>query len=414
MTTIMARPRLGLLLVLLGVAACQGAASDESDVADETAGAADALSGSVVIGAELVTTANVNLRSGASTSATVIRVLPQGTTVIAINRTSPASGFYNVRAGADAGWVYGAYLKAKTAPAPDAGGPPASGGAPVITGSGRGFPVAGPWVSFYGPAAGIDVAKVASRFRIINIDADPDAGNFTNAQIATLKAGGQNRVISYFNIGSCETYRSYWSKCVASGALTTAYEGYPDEKWANLSNVAYQDLMVNEVAAKLAARGVDGFYMDNLEVMEHGASNSNGPCNATCAQGGLDLVWKLRQKFPKLLIVMQNGTGSFTRTGTTHGVTYRSLLDGISHEEVYSNGGDAQARQEMLAWKALGLTVDSRYPFWLAVEDYTGACSSAKKSAAQSLESQAHADGLSSYVTDASGSQTKPCYWSDL
>jgi cysteinyl-tRNA synthetase len=228
-----------------------------------------------------------------------------------------------------------------------------------------------------------------------------------------MKSGGQNRVISYLNVGSCETYRSYWSKCVASGALTSTYDGYPDEKWANLGNAAYQSLIVDDVAQKLAARGVDGFFLDNLEVVEHGTSTTNGPCDAACAQGGLDLVWKLRQRFPQLLIVMQNATGAFTRNATTHGVAYRTLLDGISHEEVYSNGGDANARQEMLAWKGLGLTVAGR-PFWLAVEDYAGACSSAKKSAAQALASQAQADGLSSYVTDASGSQTKPCYWSDL
>lgn len=124
-------------------------------------------------------------------------------------------------------------------------------------------------------------------------------------------------------------------------------------------------------------------------------------------------VWKLRQRFPDLLIVMQNATGAFTRNGSTHGVLYRTLLDGISHEEVYSNGGDAQARQEMLAWKSLGLGVAGR-PFWLAVEDYAGACSSSKKSSAQTLRSKADVDGLSSYVTDESGQQQRPCYWSDL
>ena len=296
---------------------------------------------------------------------------------------------------------------------PDANADGSSSADALSHAAGRGFPSAAPWVSFYGSGAGLDLEKVARTFRVINLDADPDAGNVTDAQIAALEAGGRNRVISYFNVGSCETYRSYWSKCVATGALTTLYDGYPDEKWANLGNEAYQDLMVDEVAARLAARGVDGFFLDNLEVIEHGASTSNGPCNAACAQGGLDLVWKLRQKFPGLLIVMQNATGAFTRNGTTHGVPYRSLLDGISHEEVYSNGGDAQARQEMLAWKALALTVNER-PFWLAVEDYAGACSAAKAGAAASMRAHATSDGLSSYVTDESAKQLKPCYWDDL
>jgi cysteinyl-tRNA synthetase len=293
----------------------------------------------------------------------------------------------------------------------------ATGGAPA---SGRGFPEAGPWVSFYGPADGADLAKVAAAFRVINVDADPDTDNFTDAQLQTLRAGGKNRVISYLDVGSCEDYRSYWStdppglkSCLSTGALTTLYGGYPHERWANLGNTDYQDLIVEHVAARLAARGIDGFFLDNLEVVEHGAGAAEGPCDAACAQGGLDLVWKLRQKFPELLIVMQNATSDLTRKGQTHGVAYPSLLDGISHEEVYSNGGDAQSRAEMQAWKGLGLAVNGR-PFWLACEEYVGSCSSADKSAAAALAAQAQADGLSAYVTDESGAQTAPCFWGDL
>ena len=395
------RVRALLGLLLFSLAAC-GGTPEQTDASADESSAADALSGSVPLGSELVTTANVNLRSAPGTSSPIVRVLPAGATVVTIASTAPTSRYYGVRAGADEGWVHGAYLAPKNTPAP--------AGAAV---AGRGFPSAGPWVSFYGSGAGLDLAKVARTFRVINLDADPAAGNFTDAQIAALKAGGQNRVISYLNVGSCETYRSYWSKCVATGALTTLYDGYPDEKWANLGNAAYQELMVNQVASRLAGRGVDGFFLDNLEVVEHGATTSNGPCNAACAQGGLDLVWKLRQRFPGLLIVMQNATGAFTRNGTTHGVPYRSLLDGISHEEVYSNGGDAQARQEMLAWKALALAVNER-PFWLAVEDYAGACSPAKAGTAADLRARATRDGLSSYVTDESAKQLKPCYWSDF
>ena len=81
-----------------------------------------------------------------------------------------------------------------------------------------------------------------------------------------------------------------------------------------------------------------------------------------------------------------------------------------SHEEVYSAGADPASRTEMLAWKAMKLTVNGR-PFWLAAEDYVGACNTASKPAAKAIEAKAMADGLSSYVTDASGSQTAPCFW---
>ncbi len=284
----------------------------------------------------------------------------------------------------------------------------------------RGFPDPGPWVSFYGGAQGVDLAAVAATFRIINIDVDPDTGNFTDAEIQTLRAGGKNRVISYMNVGSCENFRSYWSKdppghlsCVNTGALTTDYGGYPDEKWADLSVSGYHDLIVNYVAPRLAARGVDGFFLDNMEVVEHGANAPEGPCDASCAQGGLDLIWELRSKFPDLLIVMQNATSDVTRLGTTHGAPYPSVLDGISHEEVYSNGGDPGSLAEMKAWKKMNLMVNGR-PFWLATEDYVGACSAAKKPAASAIYAKAMTDGFNEYVTDDSGSQMAPCIWSSF
>ena len=295
----------------------------------------------------------------------------------------------------------------------DEAGAPAAGRELV----GPGFPEPGPWVSFYGTAAQMgDLAKVARTYRIINIDADPGAGNFTDAQIKTLRAGGANRVISYFNVGACEHYRSYWSRapegvvpCGANRAAQRgAYQGYPDETWMDPSNADYQRLILEHVGPRLAAR-VDGFYLDNLEILEHGSMSSNGSCSAACRQGGLDLVRKLREKFPDHLIVMQNATSDVTRLGTTGGVAFPRLLDGVAHEEVYAPKHDASAEQELVAWKAMGLATRSGRPFWIAVEDYAGSC--ANKAAAHAALARARAKGFSPYVSDESGGQKVVCYW---
>src|SRR5581483_8192897 len=161
----------------------------------------------------------------------------------------------------------------------------AADGALPDAASSRGFPVSGPWVSFYGTAAEMgDLAKVAATFRVINLDADPDGANFTAAQIQQLRAGGQNRVISYLNLGSCEMFRSYWSTApaglVSCSANTAAqlgpYQGYPDEVWMNLGDADYQNLILQHVAPRLASMGVDGFFLDNLELVEHGTATSDG------------------------------------------------------------------------------------------------------------------------------------------
>jgi hypothetical protein len=116
------------------VIAC-GATVDDNAAADDSA--ASAVTASFPIGTELVTTTSVNLRAGAGTTFAVIRVLPAGTTAVIVNRPDPVGSFYNVKVGADAGWVHGTYLAAKS-PAP-----PLDAGACVqrkLTFSADGFP----------------------------------------------------------------------------------------------------------------------------------------------------------------------------------------------------------------------------------------------------------------------------------
>jgi cysteinyl-tRNA synthetase, unknown class len=287
---------------------------------------------------------------------------------------------------------------------------------------GRGFPENGPWLSFYGTAAEMgDLKHVAERFRIINIDADPDAatgsGNFTDEQIRELRSGGRNRVISYFNVGSCEEFRSYWRRvpaplvpCEANRAAQLGhYGGYADERWMNPGEPEYRKLLLEYVAPRLAARGVDGFYLDNLEVVEHEPGAAEGACDAACRQGGLDFVRALRERFPDRLVVMQNATSEVTRLGTSGGVPFATLLDGIAHEEVYAPTYDEVAERQLLDWAAMGITSQSGRPFFIGVEDYVGSCAS--DFLAKAAYTRARERGFSPYVSDDSAGQRVVCFW---
>jgi cysteinyl-tRNA synthetase len=262
-----------------------------------------------------------------------------------------------------------------------------------------------------------DLPRAARTYRILNVDADPGAKNFTDAQLLALKNGGKNRVISYLNLGSCERFRSYWSSapegfvpCGANeAAWRGAYEGYADEVWMDLSDARYQKLIVGHVAPRLAARGVDGFYLDNLEMVEHSQTAKQGPCSAACRQGGLDLVRKLRETFPDKLLVMQNATSDVTRTGTTGGIAFPALLDGVAHEEVWKPKRDPEALEQLLKWKAMEITTKQGRPFWIGVEDYVGSCSN--RGGAKEVFEASRSHDFSAYVTDESGGQKVVCYW---
>ncbi len=80
----------------------------DEDAEDERA--AEALTGPVAVGSSLTTIADLNLRSGASTSAGVLRVMPEGSTVTVVEG-APSNGFYRVKYSGTLGWSSGKYLR---------------------------------------------------------------------------------------------------------------------------------------------------------------------------------------------------------------------------------------------------------------------------------------------------------------
>jgi uncharacterized protein YgiM (DUF1202 family) len=100
---------------LLSLGACAPSTgeidSDELVGGDENVSAHDeALSGAVTVGATLVSTGNVNLRTGPSTGNSILHVVPEGSTVTVVDG-SPQNGFYKVKHNGTTGWSSGTYYK---------------------------------------------------------------------------------------------------------------------------------------------------------------------------------------------------------------------------------------------------------------------------------------------------------------
>ncbi|WP_277188722.1 endo alpha-1,4 polygalactosaminidase [Caballeronia sp. BR00000012568055] len=282
--------------------------------------------------------------------------------------------------------------------------------------SARALPQSPLWTVYYGRASNIDVAKVASTFKLIVIDSDPGNGspNFNNAQIAALKAGGA-KVLSYLDFGACEKARTYWNTVptgfVSCNANTSAriswYSGY-QETWMNPADPDYQNLILNYIAPRLVATGVDGFMLDNFEIVGHGANSSTAPCDAVCAQGGLDLVKKLRDKYPNLSIVL-NAAPTSTIGGTTGGVSFPTLVDGVLSEQVYLPTANAYDLNLLKQWQSTEQNLGNS-SFFIGALDYTSSCTAT--STAQSAWNLSVQAGFAPMI--ATTALDSICWWSFL
>lgn len=110
----------------MGLAACVAAPSDVDSeellaAAEDVGTTEDSISGSIAVGTELKSTANVNLRTGPSTSYKVLHVVPNGSKVTVVEST-PQNGFYKIKHDGTVGWSYGKYYQVASTGGTSGGG----------------------------------------------------------------------------------------------------------------------------------------------------------------------------------------------------------------------------------------------------------------------------------------------------
>ena len=91
-----------------------------------------------------------------------------------------------------------------------------------------------------------------------------DLQNFSKEQVSALHLAGVKKIYSYLDVGSLETYRSYFARF--HKLARAPYENWEEEYWVDVSNISWQDFLVKELAIDLVQKGADGFFLDNTDV----------------------------------------------------------------------------------------------------------------------------------------------------
>ena len=153
-----------------------------------------------------------------------------------------------------------------------------------------------------------------------------DANFYTEDEIDKIQSGG-TKVYSYLNIGSIEDFRPYYDEF--KSYTLAPYENWPEEHWIDVSVPQWQDYVVFTLAENLMNTGIDGFFIDNVDVYYkyHTDEMFNGVAN---------ILKCIKSNYNNVPIII-NGGYEFVKTAISRDVSLLDMFNGINHESVYSH-----------------------------------------------------------------------------
>lgn len=151
-----------------------------------------------------------------------------------------------------------------------------------------------------------------------------DAQNISAIDIAEMKAR-DHEVYSYLNIGSLETFRSYYTEY--QHLTLKLYDNWEEEYWVDAGNEEWQKFVAGTLAQELLEKGIDGFWIDNTDVYGQFADEE--------IYDGVATILKTLMSYEKPVVI--NGGDQFVLTYLEQNGQVDDILTGINQETVFSS-----------------------------------------------------------------------------
>ena len=150
-----------------------------------------------------------------------------------------------------------------------------------------------------------------------------DAQYYPKEELDAFRSKG-HKVFSYINVGSLEDFRDYYDeyKDLSLGA----YEHWEEEVWVDVSQKRWQDFMLNDIAAGLLEKDIDGFFVDNCDVYYVHPKEE--------ILEGLTVIMKGLKATGKKVII--NSGDTFLDAYCEQGGKWDDVISGINQESVFS------------------------------------------------------------------------------
>lgn len=151
-----------------------------------------------------------------------------------------------------------------------------------------------------------------------------DAQYLSAAEIASMQERGQ-KVFTYLNIGSLETFRSYYEEY--QHLTMKPYLNWDDEYWLDVTNKEWQKFITSTLTNQLLEKGIDGFWIDNVDI--YGQSPNED------IYEGVEVMLKELMSHGKPVII--NGGNEFVQLYLQRNQQVDDILTGVNQETVFSS-----------------------------------------------------------------------------
>ena len=165
--------------------------------------------------------------------------------------------------------------------------------------------------------ASSDDIEYMKQFHIIVIDAQ----YYTNSEIEELKKDN-HIVYSYINVGALEDFRDYYDEY--KDLKICDYEDWPEEIWVDVSQKRWQDFILNDLSELIINKGVDGLFVDNVDVYYYGNETKE-------LYDGITIILEALKQ--KTYVLINSGDRYIYKYLETND-NLDSIIDGVNQETV--------------------------------------------------------------------------------
>ncbi|MDZ7835459.1 MAG: endo alpha-1,4 polygalactosaminidase [Alkalibacterium sp.] len=167
---------------------------------------------------------------------------------------------------------------------------------------------------------GREAVVAAENYQMVVIDAQ----NLSENEIAEMQDRGQ-LVYSYLNIGSLETFRTYFEEF--EHLTLKPYINWDNEFWIDASTEEWQEFVSVELASDYLEKGLDGFWVDNADVYYQFPTEE--------MYEGVEQIMLTLMEYEKPVVI--NGGDQFVQQYLERNNQIDDILTGVNQETVFSS-----------------------------------------------------------------------------